>query len=261
MLTAHFVFHGALNDFLPRQLKDARVPYTFAPHQSIKHLVEALGVPHVEVGEVRVDGQTVDSATRLPEGCQVDIYPLDQESLADEEVRFILDNHLGKLAAALRMLGFDTLYRNDYQDDELAATATAEQRILLTCDRRLLMRKAISRGYCVRQDDPHEQIRAVLQRYKLHRQVHPFRRCLRCNHLLQPVAKAKVIERLEPLTRLYFDEFSICPACNQVYWRGSHYERMQSLVDELAAPGRRDIPGGGSFALSHPPGAAGADRG
>ena len=237
MLTAHFVFHGALNDFLPRQLKEAHIPYTFAPHQSVKHLIEALGVPHVEVGQVRVDGHPVDSATRLPEGCQVDVYPLEQESLTDEETHFILDNHLGKLAAALRMLGFDTLYRNDYQDDELAATAAAEQRILLTRDRRLLMRKAIPRGYCIRQDDPREQIRAVLQHYNLHRQVHPFQRCLRCNHPLQPVAKAQVMERLEPLTKLYFDEFSICPACNQVYWKGSHYKRMQRMIDQLAFPG------------------------
>lgn len=234
MLTAHFVFHGALNDFLPRQLQDARFPYSFAPHQSIKHLVEALGVPHVEIGEVWVDGLPVDSAARLPEGCQVDIYPLEQESLADEQARFILDNHLGKLAAALRMLGFDTLYRNDYQDEKLAAMAAIEQRILLTRDRRLLMRKAISRGYCVRQDDPQQQLRAVLQRYNLYCQVHPFRRCLRCNHLLQPVAKAQVIERLEPLTKLYFDEFSLCPGCNQVYWKGSHYEHMQEVIHAIA---------------------------
>jgi uncharacterized protein with PIN domain len=237
MLTAHFLFHGALNDFLPHRLKATRIPCTFDSHQTLKHLVEALGVPHLEVRQVLVNGLPVASSTRLPDGCEVDVYPLEQESLPEGATRFILDNHLGKLAASLRMLGFDTLYRNDYQDNELAATAAAEQRILLTRDRRLLMRKAIPRGYCVRQDDPHEQIRAVLQRYDLYGQIRPFQRCLRCNHPLQPVAKAQVLERLEPLTKLYFDEFSICPSCDQIYWKGSHYERMQGSVAGLAGEG------------------------
>jgi len=233
MLTAQFLFHGALNDFLPARLKATPIPCSFAPHQTVKHLVESLGVPHLEVGQVLVNGQPVTDSRRLPNGCLVDAYPREQESLTKEEARFVLDNHLGKLAAMLRMLGFDTLYRNDYQDDELANTAATEGRILLTRDRRLLMRKAIPRGYCVRQDDPQEQIRAVLQRYNLFRHISPFQRCLRCNHALQPVAKVQVLDRLEPLTRRYFDEFSLCPACDQVYWKGSHYERMQALVAEL----------------------------
>ncbi len=233
MLTAHFLFHGALNDFLPRRLKDTRIHCSFAPHQSVKHLVEALGVPHLEARQVLVNGLPVASSTRLPDGCEVDVYPLEQESLPEGEARFILDNHLGKLAASLRMLGIDTLYRNDYQDDELAATAASEQRILLTRDRRLLMRKAIPRGYCVRQDDPRAQIRAVVQRFDLYTHIRPFQRCLRCNHPLQPVPKAQVLERLEPLTKRYFDEFAICPACDQVYWKGSHYEHMKVLISEL----------------------------
>jgi uncharacterized protein with PIN domain len=233
MLTAQFLFHGALNDFLPQRLKAVPIPCTFAPHQTVKHLVEALGVPHLEVGQVMVNGQPISSAARLPNGCQVAVYPVEQENLPKEEARFILDNHLGKLAAMLRMLGFDTLYRNDYQDDELANTAAVEGRILLTRDRRLLMRTAIPRGYCVRQDDPQGQIRAVLQRYNLHPHISPFQRCLRCNHPLQPVAKSQVLERLEPLTKRYFDEFSLCPGCDQVYWKGSHFERMQTLVSNL----------------------------
>jgi uncharacterized protein with PIN domain len=231
--TAHFLFYGALNDFLPHRLKAAPIPCTFSPHQTIKHLIEALGVPHLEVRQVLVNGQSVSTSLRLQNGCQVAVYPFEQESLSAGEARFILDNHLGKLAASLRMLGFDTLYRNDYQDDELAATAAAEQRILLTRDRRLLMRKVILRGYCVRPDDPQQQTRAVLYRYNLYRQVRPFQRCLRCNHPLQPVAKAEVFERLEPLTKLYFDEFSICPSCNQLYWKGSHYASMQTQIAGL----------------------------
>ncbi|MCG8364490.1 MAG: Mut7-C RNAse domain-containing protein [Pseudanabaenales cyanobacterium] len=57
-------------------------------------------------------------------------------------------------------------------------------------------------------------------------------RCLRCNGLLQPVAKAAICDRLEPLTKQYYDEFRICQDCDQIYWKGFHYARMQRLIDD-----------------------------
>ncbi len=146
--------------------------------------------------------------------------------------RFIADNHLGRLAAYLRMLGLDTLYRNDYQDEELAQVSAREGRVLLTRDRRLLMRSQVLYGCCLRSALPVEQLGEVVRRYGIDREAHPFERCLRCNHPLQPVSKSAVIDRLQPLTRRYYDEFSICPSCNQVYWRGSHTENMARLIAE-----------------------------
>ena len=143
------------------------------------------------------------------------------------EPRFVLDNHLGRLAAYLRMLGFDSLYRNNYNDEELVETSQREERILLSRDRRLLMRKAVSHGYCLRSLDSLEQLTEVIQRFDLTSRIMPFHRCLRCNHPLEPVAKEAVLDRLELLTKLYFNEFQICPACKQIYWMGSHYEKMQ----------------------------------
>jgi hypothetical protein len=149
------------------------------------------------------------------------------------EPNFILDNHLGQLATYLRMLGFDCLYRNDYQDDELTRISSQDGRVLLTRDRRLLMRKVITRGHCLHHTDPRQQVVEVLRRFKLSGQVKPFQRCLRCNNSLQPVCKQDIIDRLEPLTKLYFDEFHICPACDQVYWKGSHYGHMLEMVKEM----------------------------
>jgi hypothetical protein len=131
------------------------------------------------------------------------------------------------------MLGFDSLYRNDYQDEQLAEIASREERTLLTRDRRLLMRKAITRGYCLHSTDPRQQAMEVLGRFKLSGQVNPFQRCLRCNSPLQWVNKEEIIDRLEPLTRLYFDEFRICPSCKQVYWKGSHYSHMQAMIKAM----------------------------
>jgi uncharacterized protein with PIN domain len=230
-MQATFTFLAELNDFLPHYRKNTSFSLEFEPHQSLKHLIESTGVPHTEFGQVLVNGQPVDSANRLHEGAQVTIYP--DHSPIEDEPCFILDNHLGQLATYLRMLGFDCLYRNDYQDDELARVSVEEGRVLLTRDRRLLMRKAIRRGYCIHQTDPRLQAAEMLRRFNLTSQVKPFQRCLRCNSPLQPVAKQDVIERLEPLTKKYYEEFRICPSCKQVYWKGSHYEHMQQLIREL----------------------------
>ncbi len=230
MSTATFAFSGRLNDFLQRDQRDQTIPVSFRGRQSIKHLAESLGVPHPEIGQVQVNGQERSLDTITEDGDRVELHPVPNG--LHGEPRFLLDLHLGRLAAYLRMLGFDCLYRNDYEDEELAALAQAEDRILLSRDRRLLMRKVISRGYCLRSLDPTGQLTEVIARFDLADRIVPFHRCLRCNHLLEPVAKEEIIDRLEPLTRLYFNEFQICPACKQIYWKGSHYERMARLIEE-----------------------------
>lgn len=229
--TAYFSFIGRLKDFLPREQKDQTIRVEFQERQSIKHLVESLGVPHPEIGVVRINDQVGTLRSITQDDDHVEVHPVPNEY--PMEPRFILDNHLGRLTAYLRMLGFDSLYRNDYADEELAETAQREERILLSRDRRLLMRKAVIHGYCLRSLDSFEQLTEVIQRFELTRHLKPFHRCLRCNHPLEPVTKEAVLDRLEPLTKLYFDEFQICPACKQIYWKGSHYEKMEKLIDQI----------------------------
>jgi hypothetical protein len=231
MSTAYFLFFGRLNDFLSPDRREQSIRMEFRGQQSLKHLAESLGVPHPEIGRVQVNGQEKTLATITRDGDQVEVHPI--QNGCPIEPRFLLDNHLGRLAAYLRLLGFDCLYRNDYSDEELAETLQQEERILLSRDRRLLMRKIVSYGYCPRSLDSLEQLTEVIQRFELGSWIVPFHRCLRCNHPLESVSKEAVLERLEPLTKLYFDEFQICPSCKQIYWKGSHYERMQELVKTL----------------------------
>ncbi len=230
-MKASFTFIAELNDFLPRNLKSATFSLEFAPHQSLTHLIESLGVPHTDFGQVLINGQEANPYKRLHEGDQVTVFPAD--TALSGEARFVLDNHLGQLATYLRMLGFDTLYRNDYQDEELARVASQEGRVLLTRDRRLLMRKVIRQGYCIHQRDPRQQAVEVLKRFKLQGQVRPFQRCLSCNSPLQVVNKQDILERLEPLTKIYYDEFHICPSCDQIYWKGSHYGHMLEMIEAI----------------------------
>lgn len=234
MINARFRFAGELNDFLTKRLRGNEFSYQFEPHQSIKHLIEALGVPHPEVGEIRVNGKPVDFKFRVKDGDFVHVFP-DGSKSGDQpqEMRFVLDNHLGKLAAYLRMLGYDTLYRNDYQDETLAQIPSEQNRILLTRDRRLLMRNEVRYGYCLRSLDPLTQLKEIVKRYRLNGSSGTFQRCLRCNTPLDNIEKEAILDRLEPLTKQYYDDFRICLNCNQIYWRGSHYERMARMIKEV----------------------------
>jgi uncharacterized protein len=231
MSTAHFLFLGRLKDFLRRDQRDQMIAVDFRERQSIKHLAESLGVPHPEIGAVWVNGQDEAVDTITQDGDRVEVHPVPNGSPIAP--RFVLDNHLGRLTAYLRMLGFDCLYSKDDDDEELAATAQREERILLSRDRRLLMRKSVTYGYCLRSLDSLEQLAEVIRCFDLTSRMAPFHRCLRCNHLLEPASKESVLDRLEPLTKLYFDEFMLCPNCKQVYWKGSHFERMQGIVEKI----------------------------
>ena len=143
---------------------------------------------------------------------------------------FFLLKKMGKLARYLRILGFDTLYCNDYEDSELARISAKEERILLTRDHGVLKRKIVKYGYFIRGDDPRHQLESVLNRYELSEFDSTFGRCLECNTRLVPVEKEKIIDRLEPKTKKYYEEFFICPECKKIYWQGSHYEDMKEFI-------------------------------
>lgn len=243
MHRATFRFYAELNDLLPRGRRGVAFEHAFQGHPAVKDVIEALGVPHGEVDLILADGESVDFSWRLHDRARVSVYPvfeaLDVGPLARvrptplREVRFVLDGHLGRLARHLRMLGFDTRWRRDAPDPELAATAAAERRILLTRDRGLLMRRAVTHGLWVRATEPRRQLAEIVGRLDLARAIAPFSRCLRCNAPLEPVAKAEVLERLPPAVREHQDTFHRCPSCARVYWAGSHRRRMERLVAEL----------------------------
>ena len=230
--TARFQFDAQLHWLLPHGKRGGEFDYSFSGPQSVKHLIESLGIPHTELGEARANGNLVGLGYLVHDGDRVEVRAVAQAN-AGSEPRFVLDGHLGRLTTYLRMLGLDCLYRNNYDDRELASISVNEGRVLLSRDRRLLMHKSIQTGHLLRSLDPAEQLKEVVQHYGLTKWVRPFQRCLRCNHPLEAVSKGEVLDRLKPLTKLYFDEFHLCPACNQIYWKGSHYDRMKKLIDAL----------------------------
>lgn len=238
---AHIRFHDTLNDFLSKPNRNHVIPVNFKGRQSIKHIIESLGVPHPEVGKIEVQNHLVKFSYILNDNDRVEIYPwqdyMDLFAKYNIGPQFILDNHLGKLATYMRIMGIDTLYDNSYQDDEITNFIKNNERILLTRDRRLLMRREIRLGYCVRHDKPKDQIIEVMEIFKLNKLIVPLSRCLNCNHKLVPTDKLSIIHRLEPLTKLYYEEFHRCPQCDQIYWKGSHYKHMLDLVNQVESGG------------------------
>lgn len=247
MAVAFFYFYAELNDFLPRHKKQVKISHSFAERASIKDMIEALGVPHPEVDCIEVNGEYVNFSYIVQDKDTIHVYPISTMAVTIpiisvrpkplSVIRFVLDIHLGKLATSLRLLGFDTLYRNDYEDEELAQISSSEERILLTRDKGLLMRSLVVHGYYVRNTQPQEQIVEVLRRFDLFKILSPFQRCLRCNGLLEAVAKESVIDQLPETVQLQTHEFHRCQDCAQIYWKGSHYERLQQFIEAIIKQG------------------------
>ncbi len=243
MQVAVFRFYEELNDFLPEKRKKVPFVYNFRGTPSVKDAIEALGVPHVEVDLILVNGISVGFDYALQNNDYVSVYPvfetLDISNVSHlrakplREFRFVLDVHLGKLARYLRMFGFDTLYRNDYEDREIIRISVDEHRVILTRDLGILKVKTVTHGYYIRNQNPKVQLTEVLEHFDLFHAVKPFCRCIKCNEELAIVSKDKIIHQLEPLTRQYFHEFYQCSGCGTIYWEGSHFERMKDFIARI----------------------------
>ena len=250
MVTATFRFYDGLNDFLPREGRGRDIVTPCARAATVKHMVEALGVPHTEVELLLVNGESSGFERLLAEGDRVAVYP----SFGRFDVgtvqrlrhrpagrpRFVADAHLGGLARLLRMAGFDTLYDNGYHDDDIARIAAEEGRVLLTRDRELLKRRGVELGCYLHAIAPAEQLRELFARLHLAREARPFTLCLHCNLPLRPVGKEEVLDRLPARVRDTHSEFTSCDACLRVYWKGSHYARMRGMLEGVAA-GAADV--------------------
>lgn len=248
MAEAIFHFHGLLADFLTDD-RPRPIAYRLNGEVAVKHPIEALGVPHPEVEFILANGRGVDFSYRVQAGDEIAVFPAGYQVPGGAEVRlrppqpeplgFVCDNHLGRLATYLRLLGFDCLYPTDLDDEALAELAQREERALLSRDRRLLMRRIVVYGCCLRSRDPRQQLQDVLDRFQLQDQIRPWRRCLRCNGRLEAAAKEAILDQLEPKTKLYYHEFWQCGQCRQIYWKGSHYQPLLEFVRAVLADQRR----------------------
>lgn len=205
-----------------------------------------MGIPHTEVDVVLVNGNSVAFSYQLQHGDSISVYPVFSNIASHEDtihlachpvlpVTFVLDVHLGSLARRLRLFGFDCLYRNDYDDSEILQVSKETGRIILTRDLGILKHRQVNNGYLVRSDQVDIQVQEVLTRFRLCDYVKPFSRCMKCNGLMEEVDKARIVDRLEHRTRLYYDEFHRCKDCDRIYWRGPHFTKICKWLEILTS--------------------------
>ena len=233
-------FYAELQDFLHRRFRRQPVVRTLNHRTTAMDVIESCGVPHTEVELILANGRPVTFDYHVQPGDHLSVYPVFESfdvsnlprprSQTLRQLTFAADAHLGKLARQLRLLGFDVRFQPDVPDDQLVAWMHQEGRVILTRDRALLMRREVTRGYLVRSSDPATQTVEVVRRFDLTNEIKPFTRCPNCNGELEAVPKEQILDRLEPLTKKYFQRFSRCRNCGQIYWRGSHLQRANEFV-------------------------------
>lgn len=243
MHNVYLRFYEELNDFLPEEKKKKRFAHQFIDRTSIKDLIESVGIPHTEVDLILVSSKSVNFKYLINDGDDISVYPVfesldisDVQHLRAKPLRkpkFVADVHLGRLTRYLRMTGLDVLYKNDFEDEEIVQISLTERRAILTRDRGILKRNEVTHGYLVRSSKVEEQVKEVLKRFDLQKEIKEFSRCIECNALLKPIKKEFVINQLPPKVAQSQNEFYQCPSCNKVYWKGTHYQRMLSFIRRL----------------------------
>jgi uncharacterized protein with PIN domain len=239
-----FRFYEELSDFLSPDRRKRSFMHMFEGTPAVKDRIEALGVPHTEVDLILVDGAPVGFMHKLRGGERVAVYPMFEcfelgaagrlRPRPLREPRFVLDVHLGRLAAYLRLLGFDCLYRNDYDDEELLAISSVQHRILLSRDTGLLKRAALTHGAFLHATDPRRQLREVCDRFQLDARIAPFTRCARCNGKVEPLPAGVSTPSNSPtVSTRHRGSFSRCGSCGQLYWPGSHLRRLRQRLAEV----------------------------
>jgi uncharacterized protein with PIN domain len=235
--------HGDLDFFIRSGARGRTIERSLSEKTSVKDVIEACGVPHPEVDLILVNGQPVDFGYGIVGGAAVEVYPVGKSSTQFKYkhlqvatiIKFVADGHLGRLVRNLRLLGFDVAYDPRAEDWQLLNTMEHENRALLTRDRRLLMHAVVKTGYYPRSQNADEQTVEVIRRFDLLGSVAPFMRCLHCNAQLQKVSKTEIVERLEPLTKIYYEQFQRCTGCGQIYWAGSHFSKLQKRLEQIRA--------------------------
>lgn len=235
--------YGDLNDFLPqgKKHKDQRVGFLGMP--TVKDLVESIGVPHVEVFLILADSLPVKFDYRPANGTLISCYPkftsLPVSAIAlrpdfEKPPRFILDVHLGRLAAYLRFCGIDTLYDKSFTDNQILDISQADGRIILTRDKGILRNGQAQFGYFLRNTNPQLQLAEVVLYFDLAHYLDPFSRCSLCNGEVEKVDKSMVKNLVPSTTYQIYSEFFQCSRCGQVYWEGPHFIRISKLLSKYS---------------------------
>ncbi len=243
MEKATFRFYEELNDFLPENRRKTDFEACFKGRRSVKDMIESLGVPHTEIDLILVNGKSVDFHYILKNQDRISIYPafecLNIENITHlrkiplRTTSFIADINLGDIVKYMRALGFDVYFDPSLTVYAIIQLSKKENRIILTKSRKLLKFNNVTHGIFIRPGTTEEQIRVILDYLDIKKNVRPFTRCLRCNGLIETIAKEKIIDRIPPKTKAFCNEYSRCKSCGRIFWKGTHVFRMKQVLDRI----------------------------
>ena len=153
------------------------------------------------------------------------------------ELKFIVDNNVGKLAKWLRIMGYDTIFFNGRDDSRMIATALAEDRVILTRDTQIMRRRLVTSGQLkailIKGDQAEQQMHQVIDTLKLDCHFRPFALCLECNQPLLERSKQQVKDLVPPYVFQTQSQYMECPACHRIYWRGTHWQAMTKKLEKF----------------------------
>jgi len=150
--------------------------------------------------------------------------------------RFAVDAMLGRLARWLRVLGIDATWTADVADADLVRQALDEERWLLTRDRALAEEWSVPRIHLVASGRPLEQLREILDAFRLRGDVRLFARCSRCNAPIEPLPLERAAPHVPTRVLARNERFWRCPGCGRIYWEGTHVDRMRRTLARLLGP-------------------------
>ena len=150
--------------------------------------------------------------------------------------RFVVDVNVGRLAKWRRSMGYDSLYIPNVEDEELLRVAKEQDRTVVTRDRYILERRAVTTGgvsvTLVTSDDFRAQIQQISDSLGLNSTT-GFSLCIECNENLRFIVREEVRDRVPPFVFGTQDKFYECPNCGKLYWRGTHWRNMRAELAEL----------------------------
>ncbi len=156
------------------------------------------------------------------------------------QIKFIVDNNVGKLAKWLRIIGYDTLLFKEKNDSKMIEIALNEDRVILTKNSQIMKRRLVTNGKLkavhIKYDEPKVQLRETVKILNLDHHFNPFSLCLKCNQKLVPRNKEEMRDLVPPRVFEIQEQYMECPSCHRIYWHGTHWQAMvrelESIVEE-----------------------------
>jgi sulfur carrier protein ThiS len=139
---ALFRFYEELNDRLPPGQRKRDFEVALEGTETVREILEKMGVPPAEVDLLLANGQSVDLDYVLKEGDRISVYPVFERldltgvsRVREKPLRrltFIVDRGLESVAESLKALGLDVTVGGHLGEEHILRMVKNEGRILLT---------------------------------------------------------------------------------------------------------------------------------